>query len=508
MNAFTKTDIVPRPTIETIVGFRNRALELYAEAFNAIEAADKAIKAAHEMARHAAPGIGLNSYNYGNYPEITAFFTAVKLPDRDSFLRTARRIVDIQVWSWIIEHTALERLMDKEAKDKLRAQLQYVPDRVDPHTGQLITSEEAERGMPPVTVENIYATLETFAAEAETIFRRGVANAFSALDRRFRSHDGFKIGSRVILDRAFNEFGGWNFYRNQRDTLMDIERAFIILDGKPLKANYASAIGAIDNARAGVLRPKQSEIVTEYFKVRIYKNGNAHLWFTRDDLVEKVNKLLAEWYGEVIGDGQTKEDDPLAKIKTTPARFYGFYPTPGELADKVIQMVPLYRDADKPPLAVLEPSAGTGNLARRCVLDHKNERRNVVVDCVEIQPHLAQALEAEGIYRKVYNCDFLAMQPDPDRLYDRIIMNPPFDLERDIDHVTHAIKFLKPDGHLVAIMSAGTEFRETRKAQAFRELMRQKRAKWSDLPAGSFSSVGTNVNTVLVRFWNDGRVWY
>lgn len=54
MNAFTKTDIVPRPTIETIVGFRNRALELYAEAFNAIEAADKAIKAAHEMARHAA----------------------------------------------------------------------------------------------------------------------------------------------------------------------------------------------------------------------------------------------------------------------------------------------------------------------------------------------------------------------------------------------------------------------------------------------------------------------
>ena len=44
----------------------------------------------------------------------------------------------------------------------------------------------------------------------------------------------------------------------------------------------------------------------------------------------------------------------------------------------------------------------------------------------------------------------------------------PFDLERDIDHVTHALKFLKSDGYLTAIMSAGTEFRETKKAKAFR----------------------------------------
>ena len=67
--------------------------------------------------------------------------------------------------------------------------------------------------------------------------------------------------------------------------------------------------------------------------------------------------------------------------------------------------------------------------------------------------------------------DFLHLKPDPENLYDRVVMNPPFDRERDIDHVIHALKFLAPEGVLVAIMSAGTEFRETRKSVAFRELM-------------------------------------
>lgn len=66
---------------------------------------------------------------------------------------------------------------------------------------------------------------------------------------------------------------------------------------------------------------------------------------------------------------------------------------------------------------------------------------------------------------------FPVVQPDPDRLCDRVVMNPRFDRERDIDHVMHAFTFLKLDGCLTAIMSAGTEFRETRKSLAFRELM-------------------------------------
>jgi hypothetical protein len=84
-------------------------------------------------------------------------------------------------------------------------------------------------------------------------------------------------------------------------------------------------------------------------------------------------------------------------------------------------------------------------------------------------------------------------------------MNPPFDMERDIDHVVHALDFLKDDGCLAAIMSAGTEFRETRKAIAFRALVEKLNGSFRDLPHGSFAEVGTYVNTITVKFWKDGR---
>ncbi|MGD9613800.1 MAG: DUF4942 domain-containing protein [Alphaproteobacteria bacterium] len=513
--------LIPRATIEEIVGYRNKALELYSEAWTAIEAADRAIKAANAMARLASGGVDA-------YPgddarrEIEEFQTAVKLPRREVYERVARRLTDLRVWSWVVQRTDLEKLMDAEAKEKLRQQMRYVPDRVDPHTRELITGDEVERGMPPVTVENIYATLQSFAADAESIFRRGVANAFSKLDRRFRSHDGFKIGSRIILTYAFSSYSGGLQYGEKRDMLLDIERAFAVLDnGQHLGAQYGQGVWALEQDRRG-FDPHQSVTETKYFKIRGFKNGNAHLWFTNDELVRKINKILAEYYGEVIGDGNTAEPDifdPEAAAMRLPAKRFGFFPTPPAAAAEVIEAAMLYRSEEDPPLKILEPSAGTGNLARLCATKGEdardgwrgNERVHFParpfwhqVDCVEIQPELARQLEAEGLYRRVTCGDFLRLRPDPDKLYDRVVMNPPFDLERDRDHVMHALDFLKPDGWIIAIMSAGTEFRSTPKAKAFRKLMRQLGGRFKDLPPGSFSEVGTNVNTIIVRVCKSG----
>jgi hypothetical protein len=63
---------------------------------------------------------------------------------------------------------------------------------------------------------------------------------------------------------------------------------------------------------------------------------------------------------------------------------------------------------------------------------------------------------------------------------------------------------MEPDGFLIAIMSAGTDFRGTRKATTFRKLMQSMNATYRDLPPGSFSSVGTYVNTIIVQVWKDG----
>lgn len=507
--------LVPRLSIEQIVHFRDEALHHYELAFDKIADAADAVRQAGELWEAASPG---KSGEWSNSSEeIKDFFKAVRLPDRDRYLRTARRLVDVTVWAHVIDVSGIEQLMDSKAKEELRSQMRYVPERSG-RQGEIINQDEINRMLPPVTVENIVATLERFRNDSELIFRRGIVNAFTKMDRRFRSHDGFKVGSRVIVDYLMRD-GHIYSSGTKADLLTDIERTFLVLDGKMEKAKYGSIVAELERANPSSFFNRQRfEVESDYFKVRVFKNGNAHLWFTRKDLVTKINLILAEHYGEVLADGMTKEEDPLKNIKTTPARYFGFFPTPDAAAEELMRGVPLLARREQERLRILEPSAGTGNLARRCIKQFTPEdwgynaeryrdeyRWDNAVDCIEIQPHLAHQLEAEGIYARITCADFLQVQPDPDRLYDRVVMNPPFDRERDIDHVVHALEFLKPDGCLVAIMSAGTEFRETRKSIAFRKLMEEMNAKFEDLPPGSFAEVGTYVNTLIVRVWKDSR---
>ena len=487
--------LVPRSTVETLVRQRNAALLLYGEAHWTLDKASAALQKA--AAATAAIAGRENRYNYHQSNDKAKFTGHVETQPHDDYMRHARKIVDTDVWSRIVEITDLERLMDKQAKDELHRQLVEDP--------------------PEATVDNIFATLERFAADAGTIFRRGIANCFSKLDRRFRSHDGFKIGSRLILDRMFDEHGWWNYHRDMESTLLDIERTFMVVEGLAVPPTYSGIVGKLRNARQIHHGARQTETEDEYFLIRCYKNGNAHVWFKRDDLLEKVNKLLAEYYGEAVGDGMTKDDGGLHDPKTSLAKNYGFFPTPDAAAEKLLDDCPLHRGKDDPPLTILEPSAGGGNLARLLAAKRTGGSKyhgeseytyRHDVDCVEVEADRAASLRGERKYRKVYCCDFLAMTADPANLYDRVVMNPPFDRERDIDHVVHALKFLKSGGFLTAIMSAGTEFRETKKSSAFRALMTEMKARWSDLPAGSFSSVGTNVNTIILRVWNDGRNFY
>jgi hypothetical protein len=126
--------------------------------------------------------------------------------------------------------------------------------------------------------------------------------------------------------------------------------------------------------------------------------------------------------------------------------------------------------------AVLPPSTTRLLACRR--------KGGILVDCVDKQPNLANALTADGIYNRVFTLDFIQLAPETTSLYDRIVMNPPFDHERGREHLMHALKFPNDEGCLIAIMSAGTELRETRKAVAFRALRDRMNAQWRALPTG------------------------
>ena len=76
-------------------------------------------------------------------------------------------------------------------------------------------------------------------------------------------------------------------------------------------------------------------------------------------------------------------------------------------------------------------------------------------------------------------------------------MNPPFENQKDIDHVNHAFSLLKDGGKLISIMSASVKFRKNKKTKEFRELI-DENGFIIDLPEKSFKDSGTLVHTIMV----------
>jgi hypothetical protein len=212
----------------------------------------------------------------------------------------------------------------------------------------------------------------------------------------------------------------------------------------------------------------------------------------------EVDKVLKEIGGRWNRHkkGHVFEADPTREIETIVRTGEvlllsknGYFPTPRELAEQVVG----YTDIWEGGLTVLEPSAGSGGLADVVREFHPDAKLTVI----EIQPKLCMELRKKG-YEPI-QADFLAMEPTP--IYDRIVMNPPFENQGDCDHITHAFKFLKPGGRMAAIGGGGWEYRKDKKAVAFRDLLNDYAMMNEPNPAGSFKSSGTMVGTRTVVLW-------
>lgn len=260
------TDLIRKASIEELCGHRSRALELYEQAYRTLLAA----REAHARACVGKAYIGGDFLRKIEYPEARHMA---------GWLADVRKTVDRDMWHGFILNTPLGSLMDREERGRFERDLRDNP--------------------PEATADTVFATMSRLAAEAGVIFRRGLVNAFRSLSRQYQSHDGFKIGDRVVLTYSFSVYPGLRPSLTQRgeEMLRDIDRVFHVLDGKPTPEYQQGVCAAIRTASAN------GEMGTEtpYFRVRWFKNGNAHLWFLRADLVERANRLIAEHFGAVVG---------------------------------------------------------------------------------------------------------------------------------------------------------------------------------------------------------------
>jgi hypothetical protein len=159
--------------------------------------------------------------------------------------------------------------------------------------------------------------------------------------------------------------------------------------------------------------------------------------------------------------GGPVEDTPAMKIRRLEdalvgTKIPGFFPTPFALALQVIELANI-----EPGMRVLEPSAGKGDLADAA------KAAGAAVDVIEVSSTLCDILRAKG-YELAGRDIFSNRAP----VYDRIVMNPPFEAGADMAHVRHCFdELLAPGGRLVAIVGESVFFRDGEKFTEFRAWM-------------------------------------
>jgi hypothetical protein len=450
-------DIAVRENINQICAKREKALAEFERGIGIFQQSQ-------EICKQAVSSFG--GYYDGHTRDLDKVRDKV---DSDVAIAQARRWINATVWQHILNTSGLSDLMNADQKKEWRDQLKDEP--------------------PEADLETVLATFENLWMQREKTFLEGMANVFARLDDRFKSHDAFKIGSRIILDHMFEADSGRMVYR-RRDQFQDIERICAILSGKP--AGYGSIVDEIGDDRRSIFgEARQSEYESEFFRVKGFKNGNAHLYFKSKELVSEINRALRAYYGEVLPDGIDRSDDISRSRSTAVSKDLAFYRTPQETAERVVDH--FYIPVEGP---ILEPSAGDGALVHAAMKEFEGRE----IHAIEVNEGRYRVLKhIKGV--KATRANFLALEPSP--IYAAVIMNPPFYNTHWIDHVLAAWEWLKPGGRLVAILPVTAEVGQEPRQIKFREWVK----KWtysrydrafSDLPEGSFRESGTNINTVTL----------
>ena len=350
---------------------------------------------------------------------------------------------------------------------------------------------------PPLTAEIVRSTFSHYYANPRLHILRGLAEAFVDLDPAYKSHAKVKIGvkglpKRVILHSVGAYGNGHGSYG--RDQLRDIINALAAYQGKPLLTHNEVAMILEDGEalRADAERPDPSQskyererdpkfvtIVGRDVWLKRYDNGNGHLYFGPTALLD-INRGLAEFYGEVLPD--VDPEQPERAPSTAVAKDLQFYWSPPKVIDAALEFAGIHSRrtySGTPPVhRVLEPSCGDGR-----ILDELRERGQ---QSLGIEYHAARAAQAKAKGHSVVVANFLECPPRAE--FDAVVMNPPFYGRHYVKHVRHALKFLKPSGTLVSILPATAHYDH-----------KELEGDWRDLPVGSFSEVGTNVPTGLLK---------
>lgn len=208
--------------------------------------------------------------------------------------------------------------------------------------------------------------------------------------------------------------------------------------------------------------------------------------------VAKVLELIGgKWKGgKIMGFVfMTDPTDLLSEIangeKRNLKKEFQFFSTPEKLADELVYLADLKNND-----TILEPSAGQGAIIKAI-----NKVCEVKPDCYELMHLNTEILKKTDLNFNLIGEDFLKNEG---KTYSKIIANPPFTKNQDIDHLKEMYNCLSRGGKLVCITSKSWVNGSQKKQVDFKNWLEKLDAEIIDIENGSFKESGTTVGGKII----------
>lgn len=179
---------------------------------------------------------------------------------------------------------------------------------------------------------------------------------------------------------------------------------------------------------------------------------------------------------------------------------FQFFATPARLARQLAVLADLQQTD-----TVFEPSAGQGAIIKAI----REIGFTGVIHYCELMPvNQIFCYKLDNV--NFVKDDFLKLddliKTKPVGMFDKIIANPPFAKNQDIDHIHAMYKHLKPGGRMVTLSSPHWQICDNKKEKAFREWLDSLDAEITPIDAGEFKESGTAIATVMIIINKDKKV--
>jgi hypothetical protein len=190
----------------------------------------------------------------------------------------SKKMVKQEIWRHLFSLSSLKDFMSIKEREKLEKQLY---------------NEDEANGLPEPDLKTIFDTFNALAGNTDKMITEATKEVFNWLRPHqwdtYKTNQKFKIGPKVIKGwcMSIQWGGGLKVNYTYEANIKALENVFSLLDGKGV-SHYPDDIITRINAAC---EAKQKSLEDDYFKMKWFKNGNLHVEFKRDDLLNRLNQI-------------------------------------------------------------------------------------------------------------------------------------------------------------------------------------------------------------------------